>query len=1019
MFQIMDPKIDLHKLFMEIPRTQPWRNSSTSCRLIALLLWIFARDFSPQSLAQNASPSQTPVLVNLKGTGQAKYVLDLGNDVSDQIGLDWVVNLQFTPLNLVKSGNIVVSHQASFTGNFHIGGTAERLSQNGQFLDTEAFDHDQGVSAPVSFPVETSFNLDGSLASLRLELPTSASTPYIYRLDFAPGTDKSTIWTRLRSPFIYQADIESNPLTLTAETLNAAASFSGRVLDETTRQPISGAIVQIGSVQRSTDFDGSFSVDRVPPGSLTVHITKAGYQTYDHTATMPAFFPVKMDFTLKSAATNNVDIAASIDLVPSVAPTLPGREVPVSINLENKGTNSAQGVVLAEVFLSSDGQFSSTDLKLDERILSIQIPAGKNQTFQYSIRLLSGPGPVLDRAGLRHLILRINSDHVLPDTNQANDVGISPCFWMGQVINVITHGFNPSPDWVVFRAAAQELGAKLTQLPQNSLLEHRVFSYPPEWDSRTGFAEAFACLFAAKIMDAQAENTVSPASLARLRTGSVALKSLATLHARTSASLAAESANRIFNELRTRYLIEPSLSRQFQLIHLIGHSRGAALNARLARFLNANGYHVSQFSSLDGFSTDWPDDAGMIGDISIIEEAQGDLKINYRVERDIANYLVDFVEAPNAAVQTLIDLVIGAIKEFGGTPANIVSILPTPGVRADLRKLDLRAPSRKAFGFKDVTVKGLAGFSNHLNIPGEFAGSDSRTLPIKQYLFQNFEGQNRNATGCAELTDFVFPPNWEDRQVSPQSLSRKAIIPSSSRPTGAGILDGGFEDLGQLNDDLRSTSALPIGDPFIDEWLKLLSDPATILGTLWTKTGQAGLESAGINHYVSLTTTTNTSIAQTTVFSPYAESLRFDLAVSQTGASNSFQVWQDNTLLANIPLGKVAAFQPMQANLSGRTGLGLLSFRLVGPLQSPATIFLDNIEIVYSRPRISSVEWIAGNRLKLSIEAKPGSVLSLEYSDDLKQWQELTLWIADLSHGDYLIPPQTNFPERFFRVKSY
>lgn len=725
--------------------------------------------------------------------------------------------------------------------------------------------------------------------------------------------------------------------------------------------------------------------------------------------------------TLKSnPATNNLDIAASIELVPSIAPTLPGKEVPVTITLQNTGTTSAQGLLLVEVFLSSDDQLSSGDLKLDERKLSIQIPVGSKQSFQYLIQLAAGSAPGLDRAGLRHLIVRINGDSALPDSNPVNDKAASPCFWMGQVVNVITHGFNPIPDWLPLPNDVKLLADKLTNLPANSLLRNRVISYRPEWNSRTGFTEAFACLMAAKVFEAYA-NESDQLNKTRLFAAAEILKNLAAVRAQVSAGLAAGEAARIFTELRANYLIVPSLSQKFQFIHLIGHSRGAALNARLAQLLTADRYKITQFTSIDGFSTDWPDDAGRIGDISISGEAIGDLKINYRVQKDIANFLVDFVDLPNSPVQALIDMTLNVIKRFGGEPEKIVSLIPSPGVRMQLRKLDLRAPPRKDSDFKDVTIKGLRDSSNHLNVTSEYSesDSDSRTLAIEQYFLHDFEGKNRDVTVCTELTDFVFPPNWEDREISPQSFVRKAILPSSSRLTSAGILDGDFEDLGKWNDDLRSMGALPVGDPFIDAWLQILSNPATILGTLWIKNGQARLENAGTNHYVSLKTTTNTSIAQTIVLSPYAESLRFELAVSQPGVSNSFQVWQDNTLLTTVALGKSTTFQSVRANLSGQTGLGQLSFRLVGPLQSPAIVFLDNIEIVYSRPRIASVERTTGNQLKLSIEAKPGSVLSLEYSDDLKRWQEVMLWFAESPRGDYLIPPQTNSMQRFFRVTSY
>ena len=113
--QLADPKVGVTKK-SEVRH----RFASAFYCLTILVLALFAWAFAPQSLAQNAPASPSTVQINLKGTGQAKYALDLGNGAEDQIELNWKVNLQFTPQNLLKSGNLVVSHQASFTGSFRI-----------------------------------------------------------------------------------------------------------------------------------------------------------------------------------------------------------------------------------------------------------------------------------------------------------------------------------------------------------------------------------------------------------------------------------------------------------------------------------------------------------------------------------------------------------------------------------------------------------------------------------------------------------------------------------------------------------------------------------------------------------------------------------------------------------------------------------------------------------------------------------------------------------------------------------
>jgi hypothetical protein len=167
------------------------------------------------SLLTEAESSAQPnsKIVGLTGTDSASYVITYGDGTEDQIDLHWSVDLQFVTFEISPSGNSFTSHQATFNGNFHTWGTATRTSSNGQLITSKNFDRDQQITAGTPYPVETSFNHDMTLEHLEFALRSSTS-PYVYRLDYKPGIGRSTIWTRLATPFIYDQLTESNPITL-------------------------------------------------------------------------------------------------------------------------------------------------------------------------------------------------------------------------------------------------------------------------------------------------------------------------------------------------------------------------------------------------------------------------------------------------------------------------------------------------------------------------------------------------------------------------------------------------------------------------------------------------------------------------------------------------------------------------------------------------------------------------------------------------------------------------------------
>ena len=184
--------------------------------------------------------------------------------------------------------------------------------------------------------------------------------------------------------------------------------------------------------------------------------------------------------------------------------------------------------------------------------------------------------------------------------------------------NVVTGGlFYTLTDW---KGLANELDQSL---PQGTDLQGEVSSYVTQWDSSSGWIGA----------------------LSRWSLGSIGVPARLSLDVRKSfmvsaASDAEQAAETAYSDLtnpQNNYLGAPS---DGQLIQLIGHSRGAAVNARLSQILVDNGYAVDQYISLDGYSTDWPFPSDMLGDISIVGNATADRKVNYEVQEGILPALI-------------------------------------------------------------------------------------------------------------------------------------------------------------------------------------------------------------------------------------------------------------------------------------------------------------------------------------------------------------------------------------------
>ncbi len=711
----------------------------------------------------------------------------------------------------------------------------------------------------------------------------------------------------------------------------------------------------------------------------------------------------------------SASLGSSIELVSSSAPVLPGKDVAVTITIRNDGPDAALGTLLAEIFLTADGQLGDSALILKTTSLPIALSAGASQSLQLPITLLSGSSPGMDHAGLRKLVLRINADNAFSDVKSGQALSISPCFWMGQVINVVTHGFNPNPlddDWLVFRGVGYSLAQTMNKIPQpGSVLENRVTFYISKWESRMEFFGAFFTLLAAKYHDAyamDAEDRLSFAAAIAARKVAQNLKEAARSHVRNSSRYAADAATKIFNDLRSQYLLDDAdLASRYQHIHLIGHSRGAAVNARVSKLLFSKNYKVAEYTALDGFSTDWPDDGGTIGDIDIAEETVADVKVNYLVEQDLA--------AAIALAKVQVGQVVLEVQVILDGLALVLSIANdeqvvafpgfSPGVTHYLTtSFNLRAPARESSGFKDVMLLGLGGSSQHLNIITNYDYSGRRSDIEQQYVLQNFVGSNR-ATRCDEIVPYS------------DNANQIPIETETSLPSPPAISDGSFEQIPKWQLPSSATNIIT-DDPYVDGWRRVFQDPTLILSLVWRSSGNVLLESDSTNTFATLTgTSTNTFLGQPVFLSLYAKSLLFDLAVKNPERNSKMQVWFTDKLLGELPLTASGGFKRQTMDLAGATGAGDLFFRLIGPTNAPAVISLDNIALTYTPLKIVSAQITQATNLTFVIDAKADSFIVVEASLDLKSWGEIALREALADRYQFSISEPPNRPQRFYRLR--
>ncbi len=533
-----------------------------------------------------------------------------------------------------------------------------------------------------------------------------------------------------------------------------------------------------------------------------------------------------------------------------------------------------------------------------------------------------------------------------------------------KVVNIITHGLGndlpignstlPLVDG--FLNTWYALRDKLNYIPTtDSKLEGKVVTYVANWDSSTGWVPGALSKLVGIFMAAVSQEKFAAVANA---TASKQLE-LAKMKAKEAASK--------INKDVIKILGDAQLSQSGdQIIHLIGHSRGAAVNARLAEHLVNEKYHIDQFTSLDGYGEDWPGiskdlaDTDIVGILAGISGIDLSFRDNYRVEKGLAeDFVTSFAPYLNAAATYL----------SGGNP--VTGMFATSVVQQIVaRMFDWRAPDRAGFG--NQTLTGYepppdvvpAGFNTnvasvHTNITQLYLNSGSESIPVhNRYLWDNYLGRHRDDPATASAAALRSDEElYGDARTLANALGEELGEAGGEESRGQ-FLGGEFDSLAVLVADAMALTVPPeLDDPGIQTWLGIAQNPVLALATYWNVVGDAELAERSGNAVMELRQTAlGTSISQTPLIDAGAASIVLDVETIAAGAGDVLEVLFGDRVIGSLDLRGPRATGLWQVGLpidlvpsaGDLPSTDAVTFRLAGPAVTPAIVHLDNIYVNYN-----------------------------------------------------------------------
>jgi hypothetical protein len=446
------------------------------------------------------------------------------------------------------------------------------------------------------------------------------------------------------------------------------------------------------------------------------------------------------------------------------------------------------------------------------------------------------------------------------------------------VLNVVTHGFG-NDFFNDFLAPWYELAENLDNLPAvGTPLAGNVSTYVANWDSSTGWVRGALTFLAGVVLDKSSH------PLAKLAAAAMFAK--AALDVSAAGHIAEVTATTIVADIRGSGLLvqDPELTHSGdQRIHLIGHSRGAAVNARVASLLVNKGYLIDQYTALDGYSVDWPNGTDLLGDLDIVGEIAplGDLvnrKVNYRVEAGLDELFIGFIP----------DIMRDEAAKILGR-----AVGPMTNTILQLLQLELRgwrAPNRA--GFDNYLLEGLISVgkrSAHFSRQGfltneQFVGAvelysaSAHTQPLRtRYILDNYLGQFANLP--FERPPLAAPASGTGIGSSESDAGSTVGTSASVGSAGSDFIDGSFDEVAALVALFNSTAFPLTGDEAIDAWIEVSKRPSELIGTVWDAIGDFEIQAPNGDASIVLRESSNgtTDLGQLIHISPDCDTLQFDL----------------------------------------------------------------------------------------------------------------------------------------------
>ena len=544
-------------------------------------------------------------------------------------------------------------------------------------------------------------------------------------------------------------------------------------------------------------------------------------------------------------------------------------------------------------------------------------------------------------------------------------------------LHVLTHGFgNPSKlklpfggetgpigfgagfleGWYTMQEQIESLPMKYGSPEKQAELEGGVVSYVANWPSTDGWLQAILSVVSTAFAPALKDQLLVYADNEMDR---------AALHAESAAE-------KIVDDLfSTGFLYQDSMPQ----IHLIGHSRGAAVNARVARLLHERGITPTQYTALDGYSTDWPALSGILGDLSIIRETAnipGMRRVNVRVD--------------DGFDELAIRLVLDAMEAFDGYLASWLG-LPVPvyadPVVEELKQFTFgwKAPDRA--GFDNYVLGGGPAFPPLLPDPIEFTNHMNITAA---YTFYD------RTPGMRALMDGPLGFNILSTQplpIPPEPTRR------NSREAGPppGVKDGDFDALGELAAETQGVS-IPVGiDPMFETFLLAMKRPEFLLASSWDITGNVSLIPSGAGYAARLQQGTDTSMSQMVKFGGISGSVEFDLGLLTGAPGAVLEVLAGSERIGSIDLGTANSSHFAFSLFGIPAKVTRISFRLAGAAGGAAVVTIDNVEITRAigsgYPSLQIARDKDTGKVALTLTGTPGRAFRVQSSPDLLNWTDI------------------------------